>query len=76
MVDQEIFLRRLEALRGYLNAVKSFRQVARDEFTRVPAIHDLHDYLRIDHGIVWEAIQHDLATIDTFYAWTASKLEL
>jgi uncharacterized protein YutE (UPF0331/DUF86 family) len=137
MVDQAIFLRRLDALRAYLDSVKTFQRTARDEFAREPAIHHLaerylhlmmeavldlgnhyladkdlgpadsnrevfdllahageidpdlavalgqwagfrnilvHDYLRIDHGMAWDAIQRDLGSIERFCAWAASKV--
>lgn len=137
MVDTEIFLRRLDALRGYLSKVRAFQSTARDEFVREDAMHDLaeryvhlmmesvldlgnhyladgglgvaesnrevfdlleqagevpaglsdalrkwagfrnilvHDYLRIDHGLAWDAIQRDLGDIEAFYAWAVAKL--
>ena len=136
MVDQEIFLRRLEALRDYLQKVRAFRATRRDDFIREETVHDLaerylhlmmecvldlgnhfvadgdlgipetnrevfdllekaeelspalsdalrkwagfrnilvHDYLRIDHGLAWEAICKDLGDIEAFYAWALGK---
>lgn len=137
MVDQEIFLRRLEALRGYLHKVRAFQATDRTAFVRDEPVHDLaerylhlmmecvldlgnhyaadrdlgipetnrevfdllenagelpaaladslrkwagfrnilvHDYLRIDHGLAWDAIQKDLQDIEAFYAWAVGKL--
>ena len=138
MVDQEIFLRRLEALRDYLNKVRAFQATRRDDFIREEPVHDLaerylhlmmecvldlgnhyvaerelgipetnrevfdlleqtgelnpaltdalrkwagfrnilvHDYLRIDHGLAWDAISRDLGDIEAFYAWAVAKIE-
>ena len=35
----------------------------------------MHDYLRIDHGLAWDAICRDLGDIEAFYAWAVAKLE-
>ena len=137
-MDREIFLSRLEALRGYLDKVRSFRQVGREEFVRQAVVHDLaerylhlmmecvidlgnhyladrdlgiaetnrevfellakageippdlaaalrqwagfrnvlvHEYLRIDHGIAWQAVQNDLVAIDRLFQWATGKLQ-
>lgn len=48
MVDQEIFSRRLEALRGYLGKLRAFRDAGEDEFVGEPALHDLAErYLHL-----------------------------
>ena len=136
MVDQEIFLQRLEALRGYLHKVRAFQATRRDDFIREETVHDLaerylhlmmecvldlgnhyvadgdlgipetnrevfdllenagelspaladalrqwagfrnilvHAYLRIDHGLAWDAITKDLGDIEAFYAWAIGK---
>ncbi len=136
MVDQEIFLRRLEALRDYLRKVRAFQATRRDDFIREETVHDLaerylhlmmecvldlgnhfvadgdlgipetnrevfdilekagelnptladslrkwagfrnilvHDYLRIDHGLAWDAITKDVTDIEAFYAWAIGK---
>jgi hypothetical protein len=41
MVDREIFSRRLEALHGYLDKLRAFRDVDEAEFVREPALHHL-----------------------------------
>ena len=48
MVDREIFSRRLEALHGYLQKLKAFREAEEEEFVREPALHDLAErYLHL-----------------------------
>ena len=88
MVDQEIFLRRLEALRDYLRKVRAFQATRRDDFIREETVHDLAErylhlmmecvldlgnYLRIDHGLAWDAITKDVTDIEAFYAWAIGK---
>jgi uncharacterized protein YutE (UPF0331/DUF86 family) len=34
----------------------------------------VHEYLEIDHGIAWHAIQDELADLDEFARWAAGKL--
>jgi len=33
----------------------------------------VHAYLRIDHGLAWDAITKDLGEIEAFYTWAAGK---
>jgi uncharacterized protein YutE (UPF0331/DUF86 family) len=48
MVDREIFSRRLEALHGYLERLRAFRNVDEQEFVREPALHHLAErYLHL-----------------------------
>ncbi len=48
MVDRETFSRRLEALRSYLEKLKTFRDADEEEFVREPALHDLAErYLHL-----------------------------
>ncbi len=138
MVDREIFSRRLDGLRGYLEKLRAFRATSEEEFRASPALHDLaerylhlamecvldlgnhiiaeqrlptpeanrdtftrleeagelsseiagrlrawagfrnilvHQYLEIDHGIAWHSIQNDLADLEAFAKWAASKLD-
>ena len=71
MVDPEIFSRRLEALHGYLQKLRAFRELEKDEFVREPALHDLAErYLHLaveaalDLGNHWIA-DRALPTPDT-----------
>jgi uncharacterized protein YutE (UPF0331/DUF86 family) len=34
----------------------------------------VHEYLAIDHGLTWDAIQKDLADLEEFHRWAAEKL--
>lgn len=34
----------------------------------------VHEYLAIDHGLAWDAIQEDLSDLETFHVWAAEKL--
>lgn len=34
----------------------------------------VHEYLAIDHGLAWDAIQKDLADLETFHQWAVEKL--
>lgn len=48
MVDREIFSRRLDALHGYLEKLRAFRDADEQEFVREPALHDLAErYLHL-----------------------------
>jgi uncharacterized protein YutE (UPF0331/DUF86 family) len=76
MVDREIFSRRLEALHGYLEKLRAFRDVGQDEFVREPALHDLAErYLHLaveacldlaNHWIADRALRTPDANRDTF----------
>jgi uncharacterized protein YutE (UPF0331/DUF86 family) len=62
MVDREIFLRRLEALRGYLGKLEPFKNLTLDEFVAQPAIHDLAErYLHLMMECVLDLGNHYLA---------------
>jgi uncharacterized protein YutE (UPF0331/DUF86 family) len=76
MVDREIFSRRLEALRGYLDKLAAFREVGEDEFVREAALHDLAErYLHLaveasldlaNHWIADRGLRTPDANRDTF----------
>jgi uncharacterized protein YutE (UPF0331/DUF86 family) len=76
MVDREIFSRRLEALRGYLDKLAAFREVGEDEFVREAALHDLAErYLHLaveasldlaNHRIAARGLRTPDANRDTF----------
>lgn len=76
MVDQEIFSRRLEALHGYLEKLKAFREADEEEFVREPALHVLAErYLHLaveacldlaNHWISDRALPTPDANRDTF----------
>jgi uncharacterized protein YutE (UPF0331/DUF86 family) len=76
MVDREIFSRRLEALHGYLQKLRAFRDVDPAEFVREPALHDLAArYLHLaveacldlaNHWIANQALPTPDANRDTF----------
>jgi uncharacterized protein YutE (UPF0331/DUF86 family) len=76
MVDREIFSRRLEALRGYLDKVAAFREVGEDEFVCEAALHDLAErYLHLaveasldlaNHRIAARGLRTPDANRDTF----------
>jgi uncharacterized protein YutE (UPF0331/DUF86 family) len=34
----------------------------------------VHEYLAIDHGLAWDAIQKDLADLEAFHRWAVEKL--
>lgn len=34
----------------------------------------VHEYLAIDHGLAWDAIQKDLGDLEAFHDWAAEKL--
>lgn len=50
-------------LAGRLRAWAGFRNIL------------VHQYLDIDHGIAWHAIQNDLADLEAFARWAATKLD-
>lgn len=65
MVDQEIFLRRLEALRGYLTKLEPFKKTTCGEFVAQPAIHDLAErYLHLMMECVLDLGNHYLSDRD------------
>jgi len=64
MVDEEIFSRRLDALHGYLQKLKAFRDADLDEFVGEPALHDLAE--RYLHLVVE-------ACLDLANHWIAEK---
>ncbi len=76
MVDREIFSRRLEALRGYLQKLRAFRDAPEAEFVREPALHDLAErYLHLaveacldlaNHWIAEKSLPTPDANRDTF----------
>lgn len=76
MVDREIFSRRLEALRGYFEKLRAFRETSEAEFVREPAVHDLAErYLHLaveacldlaNHWIAERALPPPDANRDTF----------
>lgn len=76
MVDQEIFSRRLEGLRGYLTKLGAFLEVEEEEFVCEPALHDLAErYLHLaveacldlaNHWIADRALPTPDANRDTF----------
>jgi uncharacterized protein YutE (UPF0331/DUF86 family) len=35
----------------------------------------VHEYLSIDHGIAWKAIQEELDDLETFARWASGKLD-
>ena len=62
MVDQEIFSRRLEGLRDYLNRLAAFREVDEAEFLANPALHDLAErYLHLAMEAVLDLVNHWIA---------------
>lgn len=34
----------------------------------------VHEYLAIDHGLAWDAIQNDLSDLEAFHDWAAKRL--
>ncbi len=76
MVDREIFSRRLEALHGYLDKLRAFRDVDEAEFVREPALHHLAErYLHLaveacldlaNHWIADRSLPTPDANRDTF----------
>ncbi len=71
MVDQEIFSRRLDALRGYLTKLNAFKGIPREEFVAQPAIHDLAErYLHLMMECVLDLGNHYLADRDLGIAET------
>ena len=78
MVDREIFSRRLDALHGYLNRLRAFRDVDEKEFVREPALHHLAErYLHLaveacldlaNHWIADQALPAPDANRDSFTA--------
>jgi uncharacterized protein YutE (UPF0331/DUF86 family) len=62
MVDQEIFSRRLAALHGYLDRLRAFRPVDKEEFCSTPAVHDLAErYLHLAMECVLDLGNHFIA---------------
>lgn len=63
MVDQEIFSRRLAALRDYLNKLAAFRPLSEAEFIATPAYHDLAErYLHLAMEAVLDLANHAVAS--------------
>lgn len=62
MVDREIFSRRLDALRGYLEKLRAFRPTSEREFVGSPALHDLAErYLHLAMECVLDLGNHYIA---------------
>jgi uncharacterized protein YutE (UPF0331/DUF86 family) len=62
MVDREIFSRRLDALRGYLQRLEAFQSVEEAEFVREPALHDLAErYLHLAMEACLDLANHWIA---------------
>lgn len=65
MVDRAIFLRRLDALNGYLQKLKAFQHVERTEFASEPALYDLAErYLHLVMECVLDLANHTIADRD------------
>jgi uncharacterized protein YutE (UPF0331/DUF86 family) len=62
MVDREIFSRRLEALHGYLDRLREFRDVDQLQFVREPALHHLAErYLHLAMEACLDLANHWIA---------------
>ncbi len=62
MVDRAIFVRRLDALNGYLQKLRAFQQVDSAEFVREPTLFDLAErYLHLAMECVLDLANHTIA---------------